>query len=77
LELGPTADDAAGLYTLSIALFLIRDNFGPQPTFACLFLMLLFPVGGLVIYTLFGGGEGIQAQGPVAHDDGRRRASDT
>src|SRR3954447_15735398 len=47
---------AAGLYAVFIALFLIRENRSPQSTFAWLFLMLVFPVGGLVIYTLFGRG---------------------
>ena len=46
----------AGLYALSIAVFLIRENRSPQSTFAWLFLMLLFPVIGLVLYTLFGRG---------------------
>lgn len=46
----------AGLYALSIAVFLIRENRSPQSTFAWLFLMLVFPVGGLIIYTLFGRG---------------------
>src|SRR3954451_6684839 len=47
---------AAGIYAVFIALFLIRENRSPQSTFAWLFLMLVFPVGGLVIYTLFGRG---------------------
>ena len=46
----------ASLYALSIAVFLIRENRSPQSTFAWLFLMLLFPVVGLVVYTLFGRG---------------------
>ena len=46
----------AGVYALGIAMFLIRENRSPQSTFAWLFLMLLFPVGGLLVYTLFGRG---------------------
>jgi cardiolipin synthase A/B len=46
----------AGLYALSIAVFLVLENRSPQSTFAWLFLMLAFPVGGLVVYTLFGRG---------------------
>jgi cardiolipin synthase len=45
-----------GLYALGIAVLLIRDNRSPQSTFAWLFLMLVFPVGGVIIYTLFGRG---------------------
>lgn len=44
----------AGLYALLTAVFLIRENRSPQSTFAWLFLMLVFPIGGLVVYTLFG-----------------------
>ena len=47
---------AVGLYAVSIALFLIRENRSPQSSFAWLVLMVLFPIGGLVIYTLFGRG---------------------
>jgi cardiolipin synthase len=46
----------AGLYAAVIALFLVLENRSPQSTFAWLFLMLGFPVGGLIIYTLFGRG---------------------
>ena len=46
----------AGVYALAIAMFLIRENRSPQSTFAWLFLMVLFPVGGLLVYTLFGRG---------------------
>ena len=46
----------SGLYALGIAVFLIRDNRSPQSTFAWLFLMLVFPIGGVIIYTLFGRG---------------------
>lgn len=46
----------AGVYAAVIAVFLVLENRSPQSTFAWLFLMLGFPVGGLVIYTLFGRG---------------------
>jgi cardiolipin synthase len=46
----------AGLYAAVIAVFLVLENRSPQSTFAWLFLMLGFPVGGLIIYTLFGRG---------------------
>lgn len=43
-----------GGYALSVAVFLILENRSPQSTFAWLFLLLLFPLGGLVIYSMFG-----------------------
>lgn len=46
----------AGLYALAVAVFLVLDNRSPQSTFAWLLLLLLFPIGGLVIYILFGRG---------------------
>ncbi len=46
----------AAAYAAVIALFLVLENRSPQSTFAWLFLMLGFPVGGLIIYTLFGRG---------------------
>src|SRR6185503_12712474 len=46
----------AGVYAAVIAVFLVLENRSPQSTFAWLFLMLGFPVGGLIIYTLFGRG---------------------
>ena len=46
----------AGLYAAVIAVFLVLENRSPQSTFAWLFLMLGFPIGGLIIYTLFGRG---------------------
>ena len=45
---------AVGLYALSVAVFLILENRSPQSTFAWLFLLLVFPFGGLIIYALFG-----------------------
>lgn len=45
-----------GLYAFGVAVFLILDNRSPQSTFAWLFLLLLFPAGGLVIYMMFGRG---------------------
>ncbi len=46
----------AAVYAAVIAVFLVLENRSPSSTFAWLFLMLGFPVGGLVIYTLFGRG---------------------
>jgi cardiolipin synthase len=43
-----------GGYAVAVATFLILDNRTPQSTFAWLFLLLVFPVGGLVIYVMFG-----------------------
>jgi cardiolipin synthase len=43
-----------GGYALSVAVFLILENRSPQSTFAWLFLLLVFPPGGLMIYSLFG-----------------------
>lgn len=45
-----------GAYAIGTAVFLILDNRSPQSTFAWLFLLLVFPLGGLVIYVLFGRG---------------------
>jgi cardiolipin synthase len=45
---------AVSAYALSIAVFLILENRSPQSTFAWLFLLLVFPFGGLLIYVLFG-----------------------
>ena len=41
-------------YAVSIAVYLVLENRSPQSTFAWLFLLLLFPFGGLVVYVLFG-----------------------
>ncbi len=41
-------------YAVAIAVFLILENRSPQSTFAWLFLLLVFPFGGLVIYVMFG-----------------------
>lgn len=41
-------------YALSVAIFLVLENRTPQSTFAWLFLLLVFPLGGLVIYVMFG-----------------------
>jgi cardiolipin synthase len=45
---------AATAYAISVAIYLILENRSPQSTFAWLFLLLVFPVGGLAIYHLFG-----------------------
>ncbi len=42
------------VYVLAAAVFLILENRKPQSTFAWIFLLLVFPLGGLVIYVLFG-----------------------
>ena len=44
------------VYAALIAVFLVLENRTPSSTFAWLFLMLGFPGGGLIIYTLFGRG---------------------
>ena len=44
----------AGAYALTIAVFLIIENRSPQSTFAWLFLLLVFPLGGPLIYVMFG-----------------------
>lgn len=41
-------------YALSVAVFLILENRSPQSTVAWLFLLLVFPFGGLLIYAMFG-----------------------
>ena len=41
-------------YALSVAAFLVLENRSPQSTFAWLFLLLVFPLGGVVIYSMFG-----------------------
>lgn len=43
-----------GAYALAVAVFLILENRSPQSTFAWLFLLLIFPLGGVVIYVMFG-----------------------
>jgi cardiolipin synthase A/B len=46
----------AGAYAIGVAVFLLLENRSPQSTFSWLFLLLVFPFGGLVIYVLFGRG---------------------
>jgi cardiolipin synthase len=43
-----------GAYALAVAVFLILENRSPQSTFAWLFLLLIFPLGGVVVYIMFG-----------------------
>ena len=43
-----------GTYALAVAAFLILENRSPQSTFAWLFLLLVFPLGGLLIYVMVG-----------------------
>ena len=45
---------AVSVYALGVATFLLLENRSPQSTFAWLFLLLLFPLGGLVVYIMFG-----------------------
>ena len=42
------------LYSISVVIFIIMENRSPQSTFAWMLLFLIFPVGGLTIYLLFG-----------------------
>lgn len=41
-------------YALAVAAFLVLENRSPQSTFAWLFLLLVFPLGGVLIYVMFG-----------------------
>lgn len=41
-------------YAVSVAVFLVLENRTPQSTFAWLFLLLIFPFGGLPLYFMFG-----------------------
>ena len=42
------------LYAVSIGIFLILENRSPQSTFAWLFILLLVPPAGLILYAMFG-----------------------
>ncbi|GIV80255.1 cardiolipin synthase [Litorilinea aerophila] len=53
-SLGTVAAAAITLYTLSVIVFIISENRSPQSTFAWMLLLLIFPVGGVLIYFLFG-----------------------
>ncbi len=44
------------LYAIGAYVFLVIDNRSPQSTFAWLFLFYIFPLGGVLIYVLFGRG---------------------
>jgi cardiolipin synthase A/B len=44
------------LYGLLVAFWLISENRSPQSTFAWIFLLLLFPLGGIFVYHFFGRG---------------------
>jgi cardiolipin synthase A/B len=46
------------IYAIVITGIIVLDNRSPQATFAWLFLMLAFPVLGLIIYLFFGRGHG-------------------
>lgn len=63
---------AATLYFVAVAAYIVSENRRPQSAFAWFFLFLTLPVGGLVIYVLFGrmrGGVGrtrkLVRQGPL------------
>ena len=43
-------------YAIAVAIFLVLENRSPQSTFAWLFLLIVFPIGGLAIYVMFGRG---------------------
>jgi cardiolipin synthase len=43
-----------GAYAIGVVVFVILENRSPQSTFAWMFLLLAFPLGGLLIYTMFG-----------------------
>ena len=45
-----------GLYVVIVLMIILLDNRTPQSAFAWLFLMLGFPVIGLLIYIFFGRG---------------------
>ena len=42
------------LYSISVIIFIIMENRSPQSTFAWMFLFFILPIGGLLIYLLFG-----------------------
>jgi cardiolipin synthase len=44
------------LYVIAAYVFLVIDNRSPQSTFAWLFLFYILPLGGMLIYLLFGRG---------------------
>jgi cardiolipin synthase len=50
----PVLTTVVAAYALSVAIFVILDNRSPQSTFAWLFLLLVLPLGGLLLYVLFG-----------------------
>jgi cardiolipin synthase len=54
ISLSAVLTAAVGAYALSVAVFLILENRSPQSTFAWLLLLVLFPLGGLAIYMMFG-----------------------
>jgi cardiolipin synthase len=41
-------------YGVIVAIFILMENRAPQSTISWLFLLLVFPLGGLVIYLMFG-----------------------
>ena len=45
---------ALTLYVIAASVFIVSENRRPQSTFAWMFLFILLPVAGLVVYVLFG-----------------------
>ncbi len=54
--LGPLLRVVVLLYVLGVLVVILLDNRSPQSTFAWLFLMLAFPVAGLLVYLFAGRG---------------------
>ena len=42
------------VYAFAVAVFIILENRSPQSTIAWLFILILFPPAGIVLYTMFG-----------------------
>jgi cardiolipin synthase len=42
------------VYMIGVAIYIVMENRSPQSTFAWLFLFMLFPIIGLIIYYFFG-----------------------
>ena len=65
----------ATIYFVAVSAYIVAENRRPQSAFAWLFLFLTLPVGGLVIYILFGrmrGGVG-RTRKLVRQDEGNQR----
>ena len=64
-----------GAYALAVAAFLILENRSPQSTFAWLFLLLVFPLGGLLIYVMVGETDMRSAESEVSESCSRAQLS--